>query len=100
MNKKTFIFKGKETSYDYAWFGNTFSFNFGDGDKDFVDSDGDEYFIHCQYCAEPNCGHVDPFCFGIWWEHDSTEAGYDELTEEEREYIKEFMFELMYVNKL
>jgi hypothetical protein len=99
MNKKMFIFRGKETSYDYGWTDDiTFTFDFGDGDKDFVDDDGDEYFIHCQYCADPNCDHCDSFWFGIWWEHDSTEADEPYLTAEEKEEIKQFMISLMDVN--
>ena len=96
MEKKQFIFRGKETSYDYGWTDNTtFTFDFGDGDEDFVDGDGDEYFIHCQYCIDPSCGHCNPFYFGIWWEHDSTEADEPYLTIEEKEEIKSFMKELM-----
>lgn len=96
MNKKPFIFRGKETSYDYEWNDDTtFTFDFGDGDEDFVDDDGDEYFIHCQYCADQNCDHCDPFYFGIWWEHDSTEADDFFITAEEKEEIKQFMISLM-----
>lgn len=94
--KKPFIFRGKETSYDYSNDGFVFTFDFGDGDKDFIDDDGDKYFFHCQYCMDPNC---DPFSFEIWWEYDLTSAGFDELSVQEREEIKKFMMELINNNK-
>ena len=96
MNKQPFIFRGKETSYDYGWSDSvTFTFDFGDGDEDFIDSDGDKYFIHCQYCADPNCDYYDSFDFGVWWEEDSSEAFEPYLTDKEKEEIKGFMKELM-----
>lgn len=97
MKKRLFIFRGKETSYVYAWMDNvTFTFDFGD--EDFIDGDGDKYFIHCQYCADPNCKHYGLFDFGVWWEDDSAEAHEPYLTVEEKEDIKKFMMSLMGVN--
>lgn len=90
---KPFVFRGKETSYDYAWnVDNSFVFDFGDGDKDFIDNEGDSYFIHCEYESDnPDT----QFWFEQWWEDESTEADFEIVTEEEREYIKQFMMELM-----
>jgi hypothetical protein len=87
-----FFFRGKETSYDYEWTNDhCFTFSFGDGDNNFIDDEGDCYFIHCQY--EDDTGSK--FFFEIWWEYDLTEADYETVTEEEREYIKNFMKELI-----
>jgi hypothetical protein len=91
MNKP-FIFRGKETSYSYEWTNeHCFTLNFGDGDKDFIDADGDSYFIHCQYEDDTDS----KFFFEIWWEHDLTEVDYTMVTENEREHIKQFMKDLI-----
>ena len=85
---KVFIFRGKEISYDYEWtHEHCFTFDFGDGE--FVDDEGDSYFIHCQYEDDTDS----EFFFELWYEDDLTEA--DIITDDEREYIKHFMIELM-----
>lgn len=98
-----FVFRGQECCYEYYWSGDDeFHFCFNQmGDKDFVDSDGDEYFIHCQYYkdyAEDDNELCPPWYFERWYEHESLNAcDYfdDKLTEAEIDYIKEFMLVAM-----
>jgi hypothetical protein len=89
---RTFVFRGKETPYDYEWTNeHCFTFNFGDGDNWFVSDDGEYYFIHCQYEDDTDT----KFFFELWWKDDLTEANYNIVKEDEREYIKQFMLELL-----
>lgn len=91
----TFLFRGKETSYDYEWTNeHCFTFNFGDGDNWFFDENGDKYFIHCQYEDDTDT----KFFFELWWKDDLTEADYETVTKEEREYIKLFMENLIKIS--
>jgi hypothetical protein len=89
---KPFFFRGKETTYDYEWTNeHCFTFNFGDGADYFFNEDRDKYLIHCQYEDDTDS----KFFFELWWKDDLTEAGYQIITENEREYIKQFMIELI-----
>lgn len=99
--ERNFVFRGQECCYDYYWLDDTFYFCFNLlNDKDFVDEDGDEYFIRCQYCKDNEDNDLcSPWYFERWYEHDCVDAcDYfdDKLTEEEVESIKEFMLVLMY----
>lgn len=88
----TFVFRGKEASYCYEWTNeHCFTFNFGDGEDWFTAEDGEHYFIHCQYDDDTDS----KFFFEQWWKDDLTQADYIIVTEEEREYIKQFMNELI-----
>ena len=84
-----FIFKNKETSYNWNWLDkNTFVLDFGDGE--FVDADGDSFFIHCEY-------HLDnhTFIFEIYWEDSVMKADENYISDSDKEYVKQFMKKLM-----
>lgn len=98
--ERKFIFRGNECCYYYEWVSNNefhFSFNLL-GDNDFIDADGDAYFINCQYFEDVDKELCSPWYFERWYEHESVDAcDYfdDKLTEEEIESIKQFMIVLM-----
>ena len=84
-----FIFKNKETSYNWNWLDeNTFILDFGDGE--FIDADGDSFFIHCEY-------HLDnqKFIFEIYWEDFIMEADENYISDSDKEYIKQFIRKLI-----
>lgn len=85
MNK-TFKFRDIECWLETRWIDGIFHFNFAPLENDYVDDDGDIYFIHCTY--EPD--EEDKIWFSHWYEHDCTEA--HSLTEDEREYIKKEIY--------
>ena len=93
-----FIFRGQHCAYGYKWVSDEefhFFFNRMDG-GDFIDCDGDAYFIHCQHYQDGN----DPIWnLERWYEYeslDATDACFpDRLTETECKSIKEFMTTLM-----
>lgn len=87
-----FIFKSKETSYSWNWLDkNTFVLDFGDGE--FIDSDGDIFFIHCEY-------HLDnqEFIFEIYWEDFVMEADKNYISDSDKENVKKFIKQLMTEN--
>jgi hypothetical protein len=87
---KIFTFRGKEEPYDYEWINeHCFTFNFGY--RDFKDENGNKFFMLCQYEDDTDS----KFFFEKWYEYDLEEADYITVTEEEREYIKQFMIELI-----
>lgn len=103
MTKKTaeckdpeFVFRGKKCLYGYRWVGDSeFWFDFGDGE--FIDNEGDEYFVHCQYLEDANKKHA-TWRFERWYEDtvvDACECFDDRLTINECEQIKVFMQMLM-----
>lgn len=86
MNDKI-IFRGKELDYLCDWLDHiTFRFEFGVGV--FTDSEGDDYFIHCEYHADD-----DRFIFEAWFEYDyiNIKDKPEYITEKEMEYIKDIM---------
>ena len=79
---ETIKFRNEEVSCMYGWLDNdTFGFDFGDGE--FVDSEGDDYFIHIEYHVTDNKWIVE-----IWWEDDNIDI--EELDKiDADEYITE-----------
>ena len=95
-----FVFRGKKCSYGYRWVSdNEFWFDFGDGE--FVDNEGDGYFVHCEYLEDANKKRT-VWSFERWYEGevvDACEYFDDRLTIEECEQIKAFMQTLMEENQ-
>lgn len=86
---KKFIFKGEDISYNYCWLdSDTFVFEFGDGK--FIDTDGDNYFFHCEYHLSNK-----KYLFEIWWEDDIKFADINCMSNSEKEEIIQFMQVLM-----
>lgn len=89
FKKHKFIFRGKERYYDYNWIDkDTFTFCFGDGE--FVDKDGDKYFILVEYHENENA-----FIFEIWYEYQVIPADENYLTDLEKSKIINFMSNLV-----
>ena len=84
-----FIFKSKETSYSWNWLDkNTFVFDFGD--EEFIDAEGDNFFFHCEYHCQ-----IQKFIFEIYWEDSMMEADKNYISDFDKEYVKQFMGQLM-----
>ena len=99
-----FMFRGKEHYYSCEWVSETeFHFDFSPTvNKEFVDEEGDTYFIHCEYFEDEDFdGNKDvcqPFAFERWYEFETVNAcSYfkDCLTDDECEHIKKFMYQLI-----
>lgn len=88
MNKR-FNFRNTECWLETRWIEGIFHFNFAPLENDFIDDNGDTFFIHCTY--EPK--EENKIWFSHWYEYDCTEAF--SLTENEREYIKEEIYKLI-----
>lgn len=78
MDKPDLIFRGKPIWVEFGWLRpfSEFEVCFV-ANPDFVDEEGDEYFIHVLY--EPGTDH--PFIFDRWYEYDTTVE--ESLTPEE-----------------
>lgn len=88
----TYFINGKEVSCCYVWRDDT-TFCFDIGDRDFKDSNGDDYFIHVEYWTDK-----DKFVFEIWWDNgylNINECKEQFISEQEKETIKEVMYNLM-----
>lgn len=59
-------FRNRGVSYSAGWQDGLYVFDFGDGE--FVDSDGDSYFIHVEYNPDKN-----KWIAEVWWEDDHME---------------------------
>lgn len=98
---KKFIFRNQECYYDYEWNSDDeFLFQFSPTlDSDFIDEEGDTYFMICYYDRENEDNDMcSPWRFFRWYEYESVDAcDYfkDKLTEEECAEIKKFMKMLM-----
>lgn len=92
---KPFIFRNQKVGYDCSWSDeDTFGFDFGDGE--FVDSEGNGYFIRFEY-------HVsdDEWIVEVWWENDfvninnlSLSDADEYITVQEIQEVKNFAAEI------
>lgn len=102
-----FIFRGEECHYAYEWVSAVeFHFDFSPTlGTEFIDEDGDLYFIHCEYFedeydedeCEDECVYS-TFTFARWYAYYNVGACshfQDCLTNDECETIKQFMYMLM-----
>lgn len=84
----SFIFKRKQTTCQCRWLDDrTLVVDIGDGE--FIDADGDHFFIHCEYHID-----TDETIFEVWWGGDHMEADENYVTAQERDEIKQFMKEV------
>lgn len=89
MRRRKFCFRNKNMLYDYNWIDkNTYTLCLDDAE--FVDKDGDKYYILTEYHADENS-----FIFEIWYDYQVVPADETYITEPEKECIKSFMRSLM-----
>lgn len=87
MNK--FVFRNQEISCNKYYISNALIFEFGEGE--FIDTNGDNFFIHCEYNGSE-------FKFLIYFENVVINTDENYLSSNEKEQIKEYI-KMLYKNK-
>lgn len=93
VDEDSFVFRGNSVSFGWHWSDeDTFGLDFGDGE--FVDSQGQDYFIHFEYHVKDNIWVIE-----VWWEDEALPIGFSDsekyITEKEIDDVKAIATEIM-----